>query len=97
MKAAMVTFIGGDGAEGIDPYRWGGLEFPLGHAVLVDPSQATGERAAFMRHVLTKVGTHRHFRVEEVEEGHDPHAAPPKRGRKKADDDPPKAPPGEGA
>lgn len=90
MKAAMVTFVGGQGAAGVDPYVWGGIAFPKDKPVLVDPSQeSAGDRAAFMRHVLSKVGTHRHFSVKEVEEGHDPHA---KRGGKKAEADPPVAP-----
>lgn len=67
-----VTFIGGKGAENVDPYRWGHLEFSLGKAVELDPeAEPDGVRAAFVRHVMTKIGSGNRFFTVSEEAGED--------------------------
>lgn len=69
IKSAKVTWIGGKGAEGIDPYVWGGLSFPLDKPVLIDPdAEKDGVKAHFMRHVLSKAATNRFFKVTDAVE-----------------------------
>lgn len=68
MTALRVMWIGGAGARGIDPYRWGHLVFPLKEWVVIDPEQEeNGDRRKFAEHVLRKVATHTHFRTAPVE------------------------------
>lgn len=69
-EARLVTFVSpGENDATPDPYIWGGLSFPHGVPVLIDPTtEKNPVRAAFLRHVLAKTGSgNRFFRQEAVE------------------------------
>jgi hypothetical protein len=57
MKAT-VTFVGGQGAEGVDPYVWGAFTFPLNEPVAID-----GSESDFAAHVIRKARNNRFFAV----------------------------------
>jgi hypothetical protein len=64
MTAANITFTGGGDLETLN---WGGLDFPVGIPVLVDPDTAeTGEQRRFYEYMIIKAKTHPSLTIEEV-------------------------------